>query len=241
MSSLYGTNQAYQALSDTYLALSLDENGDKIFPTNIKYNDLVEWGIYDGQERDPFVVNEYMRQQQNCIGSLCKEEEKTMSDYSLSTTVWNTMMNMSEISKFVALCHRSGWNRYLNDPNSLSKVTIFAPINQAIPDTWIEKMNVMNGNSIRPFMSAHTLPFAFKIEQAKGRKLRLYTSLNTYSIYVDGTGEVEEGVNIYVPKTTFNTLSYPTPFERIHILKVIYTQNGTIVIIDGICKPQVIV
>ena len=243
MSSLYGTTQAYQAISDTYLALSLGCD-DKIFGTDIPYCNLVDWGIYDGQERDPYVLNMYQKQHKKqsdfCTDPLCKKQYESL-DLSSSTTVWNIMQSLPECSKFTSICYRSGWNQYLNQSNPLSKVTIFVPINQSIPDDWLERMKSLNGNTVRPFCKSHTLPFALEIEQTKKRKLRCYTCLDSFSIFIDGTEEVEPGVTIYEPKDTFNTLTYPTPLRRIHILKTIYTQNGTIMLIDGIFKPKVLV
>lgn len=252
MTSLSGITQAYNGLASTYLALA-PNCGDKIFGTDINYCDLVQWGIYDGQENDPKVLAMYDRQRkasQNSVLLANAQAVQTTSPTSYSwspsnsnTTVLSILDQLPQASTFRKLVYKSGWDKYVNSANDLYKVTLFAPINEAfMKDGWQNiSLEGWNKNNLRSIAQAHTLPFAFEQEQAYNRKLQLTTSLETFNLYVDGTGEVRPTVNFYIPPNKMLELRYPKPLQRIEIIQAFYTNNGALYLIDGIFDPDVIV
>ena len=252
MTSLYGTTQAYQPMASTYIALA-PECGDNIFGTNVNYCDLAKWGIYDGQEMDPKVLNAYVTQRERGKNNLLIAADKSLKStdpisYSLSvsnqsSTVWGMIEQLPQLSTFRGLLKRAGWDQYINSANPYFQVTVFAPTNDALKNTAYTHSPVENWNSynLRVFGQAHTLPFAFDQTQAYQRKLKLHTSLETYSVYLDGTGEVSSKLNFYVPPDRLLNLRYPDALKRINILQGYYTNNGALYLIDGAFDPEVIV
>ncbi len=241
MSGLYGTTQAYQPISSYYLNLapSCDDN---IFGTNINYCKLVNWGIYDGQEKDPFVLNLYTKDKSSCNASICKEENIDNNNEDIEQmTIWSLLQSLPQCKKWSKIIKRSGFYDYINQTNQNFKTTMFVPIDNAIPEEWMMYLNNVNNNSLRPLCLAHTLPFAFEQSSAYGRKLRLYTSLDTFSVYIDGTGEVLNELNFYIPPTEMLLFQYPQPLKRIKIIQGYYTTNGAMYLIDGIFSPSVVI
>ena len=253
MASLQGTTQAYQALAGTYLNLA-PSCGDKLFGSNIDYCDLVTWGIYDGQENDPKVLKSYLNQTNSKIKSVWQTGEDAIKDaygepvsYSLSpantkTTVYGLLSQLPQLSTMKKVIERSGWDSYLNSANDIYKVTLFAPNNQAFENSIYAQMPFenWNKNNLRVLGQAHTLPFTFEQGQAIDRKLRLYTALNGFSVYIDGTGEVSNKLNFYIPPDKMLNLRYPNPMKRINVVQAYYTNNGALYEIDGIFDPEVI-
>jgi len=250
MSSMQGTTQAYQPLADTYIALA-PSCGDKIFGTDINYCNLVSWGIYDGQENDPRVLQSYLKQQNNLNKSVFAADQqawdtKSPTSYSNSasnqdTTVWSLMKSLPQLSTMARICERSGWKDYIDRANPLAKITVFAPNNQAFQTTQFAHVpyEQWNKNDLRLVGQAHTLPFAFQQSDAIDRKLRLYTSLDSFSVFIDGTGEVSDKLNFYIPPTHMLSYRYPNPLKRINVVQGYYTQNGALYEIDGVFQPQV--
>ncbi len=252
MASMQGTTQAYQPMSDTYVALT-PSCGDKLFGSNIDYCNLVSWGIYDGQERDPRILNAYQTQQQQLFTNLGMANRQAWntfdtSDFSLSpsnqsTTVWNLMNSLPQLSQFTRMMKRANWDSYIANANPLSKVTVFAPNNGAIsesPYAHIPFEN-WNKNNLRLLGQAHTLPFVFEQSSAINRKLRLYTALDAFSVYIDGTGQVSKQLNFYIPPDQMLLYRYPQPLKRINVIQGYYTNDGALYEIDGVFEPQIIV
>ena len=251
--SLQGTTQAYQPMASTYIALA-PSCGDKIFGTNVNYCDLAQWGIYDGQEYDPKVLGMYMSQKkayQNSVLGQDKLASQTTDPVSYSTapsnqstTVWSLLSSLPQLSTFKKILERSGWKDYINHANPLYKVTVFAPSNQSFKDTAIEHtpLENWNRNSLRLIGQAHTLPFAFEQSSAYGRKLRLYTTLDAFSVFLDGTGEITSGLSFYSqqPEPELLNQRYPLPYKRINVVQGYYTNNGALYEIDGVFEPQVV-
>ena len=251
--SLQGTTQAYQPLANTYLALA-PSCGDKVFGTNVNYCDLVQWGIYDGQENDTRVLSMYIQQRdqyQNSVFAADKKAADTTDAVSYSTapsnqrtTVWSLLSSLPQLSTFKKILERSGWKDYINQANELYKVTLFAPSNSAFKDTAIEHtpLENMNRNNLRLIGQAHTLPFAFEQSAAYGRKLRLYTTLDAFSVFLDGTGEITPSLSFYSqqPEPQLLNQRYPMPYKRINIVQGYYTNNGALYEIDGVFEPQVV-
>ena len=252
MSGLYGTTQAYNPIAGTYLALA-PNCGDKLFGTNIDYCNLVKWGIYDGQENDPEVLKQYLKQRDSQYESLFQQgvaAEKTTSPTSYSmapsnreTTVWSLLSSMPQFSTFKKIIEKSDWFQYINQANDLYKITLFVPNNKAFEKNGWQNLNLdsWNKNNLRAIAQGHTLPFAFQQDSAYNRKLRLYTALETFSVYIDGTGEVSPKLNFYVPPDKMLNLRYPNPLKRINVLQGYYTNNGALYEIDGVFEPEVIV
>ena len=255
---MQGTTQAYQPMSDTYIALT-PSCGDKLFAavggTPIDYCDLVSWGIYDGQERDPRIVSKYVTQQSNLMNNVnianqLAWQTQAPTNYSLSpsvqtTSVWSLMNSLPQLSQFARMMKRAGWDQYLQNANELSKITIFAPNNGAINSTSspfsYTPFEQWNPNQLRVLCQAHTLPFVFEQSSATNRKLRLYTTLDSFSVYIDGTGEVSKQLNFYIPPSQMLLYRYPQPLKRINVIQGYYTNNGALYEIDGIFEPQVVV
>jgi hypothetical protein len=261
MTSLYGTTQAYNGLANTYLYLA-PSCDDKLFGTNINYCSLSQWGIYDGQEADPKVLNMYKAQTQACNNGLCStalgdmlkdQQEKDAFTKSMSTitlngstqksTVYSLLQRNPKLSKWRKIVERAGFVPYINSMNGNYRVTMFAPTDDQIPDEWMVKLPYMAPNTLRPLCLAHTLPFFFDQRDATGRKLKLYTSLTnpTYAVYIDGTGEVRNTLNFYVPPEEMLHVSYPQPMERIDLLQGWYGNNGALYEIGGMFSPSVVV
>jgi len=256
MTSLFGTTQAFQGLAGTYLYLA-PNCGDKVFGTDINYCSLTNWGIYDGQEKDAAVLNLYKKQRNSCMDGMCdptsKFTQSQKEDYdratstitpngsTTKTTVWSLIQSHPRLSKWKKIVEKTGYDKYINELNGITYVTMFAPVNESIPDEWMSNLQNVTGNSIRPLAQAHTLPFQLDQKQAYGKKLRLYTSLETYSVYLDGTGEVRDTLNFYIPPEDILNLRYPQPLSRINILQGYYSNNGALYLIDGMFSPNVVV
>jgi hypothetical protein len=242
MSSLYGTTQAYNPLDSTYLALA-PSCGDKIFGTNINYCDLVRWGILDGEENDPRVLDLYESQQAqktSVFKNFAKERKDTTSG---ATSVLSLLNQLPELSNFREAVYRSGWNKYIDQASDLFKVTLFAPLNSAFPKLAPRKPlwnGIVGGveSDLRAIMQAHTLPFGFEQSAAYNRKLRLYTALPSFSVFMDGTGEVRENLNLYTVSNDLLTLQYPEPIKRINVGQGYYTNNGALYVIDDVLRPN---
>ena len=240
MSGLYGITQAYNGLTDTYLALA-PSCGDKLFDTNINYCDLVNWGIYDGQEQVPNVLDMYKQQGTTCSDGLCGTSQTDYDSVSTDgTTIWSVLKRLPNASKWRQFVVRTGLDAMCQLQNGITQNTLFVPVDEVIPDSWMKKITTVPGNALRPLVQAHMLPFAFDQEQAKARKLRLYTSLDTFSVYIDGTGEVTSGYSFYVPSTQMKNFRYPQPLQRINIKQGYFTQNGAIYLIDGMFAPPIV-
>ena len=256
MSSLQGTTQAYQPMASTYIALA-PSCGDKIFGTNIDYCDLVNWGIYDGQENDPRVLRKYLKDvhgEQTQLFQAGKQairqsnQQNTPTSYntspaSQSTTVWSVLESLPNVNMMKKILAKSKWMDYITNANPLYKITLFVPTDQAFQSTSLAHIPYenWNANDLRLIGQAHTLPFAFEQNSAYNRKLRLYTSLDAFSVYLDGTGEVSDQLNFYIPPNEMLAFQYPQPLKRINILQGFYTNNGALYIIDGVFQPQVII
>ena len=242
MSSLYGTTQAYNPLDSTYLALA-PSCGDKIFGTNINYCDLVRWGILDGEENDPRVLDLYESQQAqktSVFKNFAKERKDTTSG---ATSVLSLLNQLPELSNFREAVYRSGWNKYIDQASDLFKVTLFVPLNSAFPKLGPRKPlwnGIVGGveSDLRAIMQAHTLPFGFEQSAAYNRKLRLYTALPSFSVFMDGTGEVRENLNLYTVSNDLLTLQYPEPIKRINVGQAYYTNNGALYVIDDVLRPN---
>ena len=251
---MQGTTQAYQPMSDTYIALT-PSCGDKLFGNGIDYCDLVSWGIYDGQERDPRVLQKYLNQQETLTKNVAVANQRAFqtlspTNYSFSlsnqpTSVWSLLSSLPQLSQFARMVKRAGWDQYLQHANEMSKVTIFAPNNGVLQSTDSPFAHTpienWHPNQLRVLCQAHTLPFVFEQSSATDRKLRLYTTLDSFSVYIDGTGEVSDKLNFYIPSTQMLLYRYPQPLLRINVLQGYYTNDGALYEIDGIFEPQVVV
>lgn len=252
MSGLYGTTQAYNPVAGNYLALA-PNCGDKIFGTNIDYCDLVKWGIFDGQENDPRVLSAYTNQYNAQKLSLLDEVHQARQTYAPTSytnakssairNVMDVIDQLPHLSTFRSLIYQSGWNEYLEATNELRKVTIFAPVNSAWNRDGWETISLKDWKkyNLRNLMKGHTLPFGFEQDFALGRKTRLYTVLPSFSVYIDGTGQVQKNLNFYIPPDEMLTMRYPKPMRRINVLNTYYTNNGAVYEIDGVFNPNVIV
>ena len=244
MTSLYGTAQAYNAIADVYLSLAPTDD-DRLFGTDVKYSDLARWGIYDGQEEDPVVLNAYFQQRKGSVQSLLSVGSKAAESFKIKlnsnpSTVAGLLASLPDTQLFAGMVEESGWSEYLNGVNENYRVTILAPTNEAI------RRALANGSlqsviPTRDLVKAHTLPFTVEQSQAIHRKLKLYTTLEGFEVYLDGTGEVKKTLNFYKPHDTFNTLTYPKPLDRIDVKQVYYTNNGALWVIDGVFEPLVYV
>lgn len=252
MSGLYGTTQAFNPIAGNYLALA-PNCGDTIWGTTINYCDLTRWGIFDGQENDPAVLQSYAAQRTKASKSVfdaVREAQATSSptSYSLQagnqrSSIGKLLDEMPQLSTFNALVKKSGWLDYIDNTDSLYKVTVFAPNNDAFKKNGWENLSLekWNKNNLRSIAQAHTLPFGFEQETAYGRKLQLYTSLPSFQVFLDGTGEVRDTLNFYIPPNRMQTLQYPAPLKRINLVQGFYTNHGALYEIDGIFNPNVIV
>ena len=247
MSGIYGTTQSYDGLAGTYLYLA-PSCGDKLFATNINYCDLTNWGIYDGQENDPKVLAIYQSQRKKCTTNTCDTVDTTKYQNATSiapgnakTTVWSFMQRLPNLSKWCKLVKRANFESYLNSINDITYVTVFAPTDDALTDDWMTFFNNTDKGTLRTYIQVHTLPFFFDQRQATDKKLRLYTSLETFSLYVDGTGEVSNRLNLYIPKEEWLNFRYPEPLKRMNIGQAYYANNGALYLLDGVCKPNVAV
>lgn len=252
MSSLYGTTQAFNPIAGNYLALA-PNCGDTVWGTGINYCDLTRWGIFDGQENDPKVLQAYASQQNKTSKSVfqaIREAQSTNSptSYSLAagnkrSSIGTLLEELPQFSKFNQLIKRSGWNDYIDNSDALYKVTLFAPNNNAFLKNGWENIDISkwDKNNLRSIAQAHTLPFGWEQETAYGRKFQLYTALPSFQVYLDGTGEVQNNLNFYIPPNRLQTLQYPAPLKRINLLQGYYTNNGALYEIDGIFNPNVIV
>ena len=179
MTSLFGTTQAYNGLADTYLYLA-PSCDDKVFGTNINYCNLSNWGIYDGQEGDPNVLNLYQSQMSSCNKGLCKaglgelikdSKEKEAFQKAMSTitengstqkvTVASLLSRNPRCSKWKKIVEKAGFMPYIDKNNGQYQVTMFCPTDNVIPDEWMSKLPYMAPNTLRPLCLAHTLPFFF--------------------------------------------------------------------------------
>ena len=252
MSGLYGTTQAFNPIAGNYLALA-PSCGETVWGTGIDYCDLTRWGIFDGQENDPKVLRAYSQQAEKTgksVFNAIRQAQATTSptSYSLSagnrrTTIGSLLEELPHLSKFNELVKRSGWTDYINNADALYKITVFAPNNSAfLKDGW-ENIDLArwNPNNLRSIAQAHTLLFGWEQDTAYGRKFQLYTALPSFQLYLDGTGEVRDTLNFYIPPNRLQTLQYPKPQKRINIIQGYYTNNGAIYEVDGIFNPQVIV
>jgi len=252
MSGLYGTTQAYNPIAGNYLALA-PNCGDTVWGTTINYCDLTRWGIYDGQENDPAVLQSYAKQMKTASKSVfdaTREAQQTMSptSYSLQagnqrSTIGRLLDELPHLSKFNEIVKRSGWLDYIDNADSLYKVTLFAPNNQAFEKNGWENLSLEKWNkyNLRSIAQAHTLPFGWQQETAYGRKFQLYTSLPSFQLFLDGTGEVQDNLNFYIPPNRLQTLQLPSALKRINLLQGYYTNNGALYEIDGVFNPNVIV
>ena len=231
MSSLQGTTQAYNVLDSTYLALA-PNCGDKIFGTNINYCDLTRWGIVDGEENNLAILNEYLQYRKNSVLNFPPPSEPSKS--SQSTSVLSMLDNIPSVSNFRAAVYTSGWATYLDKASTLFKVTLLVPVNSGFDVTNLRK----DPNDLRALMQAHTLSFGFEQEAAYDRKLRLYTTLPSFSVFLDGTGEVSNKLNLYTVSNELLTLQFPKPIKRINILQAYYTNNGAVYVIEEGLTPE---
>lgn len=256
MAGMYGTTQSYQGMADTFMGLA-PSCGDKLFGSGIDYCDLVQWGIYDGQENDPRVLQKYWQQRQQHQKSLALElgsvqpQEAQRQASTEKVTVASALSQLPHLSQFREVCERSGWMPYLDGSRSEKKITLFAPTNEAWQSKgWdlqrnVNVLGVQNAfnNELRLIAQAHTLPFGVEQTELVKRKVRLYTSLEGFTIYVDGTGEVRPTLNVYQPSPEDEWLNfqYPVPRPRMDIVETYYTNNGALYVINGVFRPTVIV
>ena len=257
MSGLYGTTQAYQPMASTYIALA-PECGDSIFGSDliggkkINYCDLVQWGIYDGQENDPYVLALYQSQNMGLEKSILRQDllasqTTAPTSYSVNassqpTSIMSLLKSLPQASTFYKMVMKSGWNKYFDRSTEHAQATLFVPTNKVLEQSIYSQIPLenWNANNLRVLAQAHTLPYAFDQTAAYQRKLKLATALPTFDLYLDGTGEVSDKLNFYVPKQDMLTLRYPTPLQRINIIHGYYSNSGNVYLIDGIFDPQVI-
>jgi hypothetical protein len=141
MSSLFGTDQGYQAMSNHYLSLALTD-GDILFgtdyapildqaplPRGINYSTLVKTEhIIDGEEKNPSILADYLRK----IHSI----ERTTSPISSLTipktgepTVYDIVNMFPDLSLFASLIDVSNIK---TDLVTDQKVTLIVPTNEAL-------------------------------------------------------------------------------------------------------------
>jgi hypothetical protein len=159
MTSMFGTDQGYQAIANQFLSLSLTE-GDILFgtdyapildqkplPGGINYANLVKTQkIIDGEEKNPAVLADYLRKVyaiQNQTSNLDTTVPKTADP-----SVYEILHMFPELSIFASLIDVSNLKKDLIGED---KVTLIVPTNNALMtslNTWLRIKGYSPSNEV---------------------------------------------------------------------------------------------
>ena len=245
MTSMFGTDTSYSAMSSDFLALNLD-NSDTIWGAGygitqgkpIKYGDFIHsMNATDGDETNFNLLQAYQDKRTYYYDLL---RQKTKKQDPALKTVYDIVRMFPQVKEFVGLLDLSGWDNYAKsfDPNT--KVTYIVPTNEAILDAKSSWFHMSDPKMIREFLKAHTCSFALGFDDIIGRKLEVYTAREGFSFYVDGTGQFMPEVNFYQKGVYQKDWLMPIPNQRFKLLKSFQADNGMIYVIDGCFSPNIL-
>lgn len=149
MTSMFGTDQGYQAIANQFLSLSLTD-GDILFgtdyapildqkplPGGINYANLVKTQkIIDGEEKNPAVLADYLRKV-HAIQNATSKIESVSIPKTGDPSVYEILHMFPELSVFASLIDVSNLKNELLGGN---KVTLVVPTNEALMaslSTWL--------------------------------------------------------------------------------------------------------
>ncbi len=256
MTSIHGTDTAYDAMADDFLALA-PSCTDNIFGTGsgitkgnaINYCDLVQsMRITDGQENNFSILQDYQNKRQQCKSDLLsKQLQKQQIDNDMgylyssnrerTTNVMDIIQKFKDISLFNDLLSYTSWNIYLRESTN---VTVFVPLNSWInraQQTWLKNKSMTR---IKDVLKSHTCNFVLNTSRMINKRLEVYSMYEPFSFVVDGTGETMETINVYQRSNVLLDNQYPNPYNRFSIVKAFETDNGNVFIIDGMFNPEII-
>ena len=248
MTTSFGVDTAYSAISDYYLALAPNCD-DTIFGTNVNYCNLVKTGIVDGQENDPAIVYGF----QNYTKGVQKSFDKAVKQQPIAdtpVTILSILKDNPETMLFSQLCDLTGWSEYLKATRDL---TVFAPTNSSLQNALNTWLSVGDTSTIKEVLKAHTLKYNLNYPDLQNKLLKLTTVKEGFNFFIDDTNRHTLYTNVYTKSYHFNNFTYPLPEVRIPLLKAFTTNGGwgqshldsngtsgsnaTVYIIDGIFKP----
>jgi hypothetical protein len=178
MSSLFGSDQAYQAMANDFLSLSLTDT-DRLFGTSfasvngqgplsegVNYAQLVKTQqIVDGEENNPRVVSDYI-QKVNDIKSHTRKMESDLAKSSILSCpdvpsiydIISKAPQLSEIRRLIDACD------YQNVLGSGEKVTFIAPTNDIVQQSLLTWLKVKGFSPYSPpaNLSEPVQPYATK-------------------------------------------------------------------------------
>jgi uncharacterized surface protein with fasciclin (FAS1) repeats len=249
MTTSFGVDTAYSAISDYYLALAPNCD-DTIFGTNVNYCNLVKTGIVDGQENDPAIVYGFENYTKGVQKSFDKATKHLSQVAEQPVTVLSILTDNPETSLFKQLCDLTGWSEYLKATRDL---TVFVPTNNSLQNALNTWLSIGDTSTVKEVLKAHTLKYNLIYPDLQNKLLKLNTAKEGFTFYIDDTNRHTPYTNVYTKSYHFNNFTYPLPEVRIPLLKAFTTNGGwgqahlsangtvnsnaTIYIIDGIFKP----
>jgi hypothetical protein len=174
MSSLFGSDQGYQALANNYLTLSLTPN-DTLFGTDfasingegplergVNYASLVHnQKIIDGEENNPYIVSDYIKK----INEI-KKQTSNLSSSPLKApnpTVYDIIGMFPQLKLIKSLIDAGDFK---NELNGDSPVTFLAPTNEVLNNSlhkWLKIKNfsphsekAFTADDIQPYTTKYT-------------------------------------------------------------------------------------
>ena len=262
MTTIQGTDQAYDSIAGNYLYLSLT-NGDTLFGTDfapingyqldggINYVNLVKsMKLIDGEETNKDILTKYI----NMNNSINLKPEPVKDNNS----IYSVISKIPQLYKIKQIIDSVGYNEILSTGNADDKKTFFAPVNEAVNvalESWLKPekaiytpqpytfKNIPSEQGIpnikmKNLLKAHTLGFELDLDSVINRKLELYTLDDPFSFIIDGTAKVKPYLNVYQKPLYLKNYEYPLNLDRFKILKIFQCSNGTIYIIDNMFSPQ---
>ncbi len=233
MTSINGTDTAYGSLAGNYLALTLDCS-DTIFGTDINMCSLVhKMKIVDGQENDPEVLKRYKELESSFNYALAKQIPQTRKTVN---TILDCLERMPECSEIVKMIHSVGYD---TDLTTSYPTTFIAPINSAISPEKQMFLRTKHRGILKALLKAHTLNYILSPVSLEGRILRVTTKCKPFSFISDGSGQITKECTFYQPSTQLlSSYEYNRVNKRIHIKKIVVTDNGILYIIDDVFTPE---
>jgi len=242
MTTTFGTDTAYSAISDYYLNLA-PSCDDTIFGTNINYCDLVKFGIKDGGENDPLMLNAYQSFNNSLKKSFQNQSKGDQTPLAgQEVNIYDIISEIPELSIYKSLLDQTGWDQFVQVSD---KITLFAPTNTALQNalnTWLSSRNIA---VLRDLLKAHTLPYKLEYEDVQDRLLLLNTLKPTFKFYFDDTNTKTAYPSLYTNTYELRHYKYPIPESRIQVVKTFEAGDtgkspqvsSTLYIIDGLFNP----
>jgi len=92
---------------------------------------------------------------------------------------------------------------------------------------------------LKALLKAHTLNYILSPVSLEGRILRVTTKCKPFSFISDGSGQITKECTFYQPSTQLlSSYEYNRVNKRIHIKKIVVTDNGILYIIDDVFTPE---